>query len=179
MAAILVLGLAAIIWISLPWRVELTTRPVLFMQQDGVTVNWGTNLPAANLLRYGDTPALDEQTIPQTHGLIDVSEGMQRVYLPGEPRERLYYQAFSAGVRTINPTSALKAGEAQSETIQVNFPSLSVAEIKIYRIPVRVFHMKMSIGFPSTDYNQIILISYLGDSFTICNSIGIIVKKFF
>jgi predicted MPP superfamily phosphohydrolase len=122
-AAILVLGLAAIIWISLPWRVELITRPVVFMQADGVTVNWGTNLPAANLLRYGDTPAMAEETIPQTHGLIDVGEGMQRVYLAGETQEMLYFYAFSAGVRKINPASAIKAGEAESETIQVNFPS--------------------------------------------------------
>ena len=120
--AILVLGLAAIIWITLPWRVKFTTRPVVFRQQDGVTVNWGTNLPAANLLQYGNSPDLAEETIPQTHGLIDVGKEMQRVFLPGEPEKSLYFQAYSAGVRTINPTSAIKAGEAESETIQVKFP---------------------------------------------------------
>ncbi len=123
MTAIVVLGLAAIIWISLPWRVEMTTRPVVFMQSNGVTVNWGTNLPAANLLHYGDTPDMAKETIPQTHGLIDVGEGMQPVFLPGETGKSLKFQAYSAGVRTINPTSAVKAGEAESETIQVNFPS--------------------------------------------------------
>lgn len=121
--AILVLGLAAIIWITLPWRVKFTTRPVVFQQQDGVTVNWGTNLPAANLLKYGNSPELAEETIPQTHGLIDVGQEMQRVFLPGEPGESLYFQAYSAGVRTINPTSAIKAGEAESEIVQVKFPA--------------------------------------------------------
>jgi predicted MPP superfamily phosphohydrolase len=121
-AAILVLGLAAILWITLPWRVKFTTRPVVFMQADGVTVNWGTNLSAANYLRYGETHAMTEETTPQTHGLIDVGEGMQRVYLPGERGESLYFQAYSAGIRTINPSSAIKAGEAESEPVQVEFP---------------------------------------------------------
>ncbi|MFN2197009.1 MAG: metallophosphoesterase family protein, partial [Anaerolineales bacterium] len=127
LVAILVLGLAAIIWSTLPWRIELTTRPVVFRQQDGVTVNWGTNLPAANLLRYGNSPDMAEQTIPQSHGLIDVAEEMQRVFLPGEPPESLYFQATSVGVRTINPTSAIKAGEAESEAIQVGFPTADKA----------------------------------------------------
>jgi predicted MPP superfamily phosphohydrolase len=123
LTAILVLGLAAVIWMTLPWCIALTTRPVVFRQQDGVTVNWGTNLPAANLLRYGKSPDMSEQTIPQSHGLIDVADEMQRVFLPGEPSESLYFQATSVGVRTINPASAIKAGEAESETIQVGFPA--------------------------------------------------------
>jgi hypothetical protein len=121
--AILVLGLAAIIWMTLPWHVAFTTRPVVFRWQDGVTVNWGTNLPAANLLKYGKSPDMAEQTIPQSHGLIDVAEEMQRVFLRDKPGRTLYFQAYSAGVRTINPTSALKAGEAESDATQVKFPA--------------------------------------------------------
>jgi predicted MPP superfamily phosphohydrolase len=121
--AILVFGLAVIIWITLPWRIAFTTRPVVFRQQDGVTVNWSTNLPAANLLKYGESPGMTQQTIPQSHGLIDVAEEMQRVFLPGEPPKSLHFQAYSTGVRTINPTSAIKAGDAKSEAIQVGFPS--------------------------------------------------------
>jgi predicted MPP superfamily phosphohydrolase len=126
LTAILVLGLAAIIWMTLPWRLAFTTRPVVFRQQDGVTVNWGTNLPAANLLRYGNSPDMTQQTIPQTHGLIDVSQEMQRVFIPGETTGSLYFQAYSAGVRAINPTSAIKAGEAESEIIQVEFPAANI-----------------------------------------------------
>ena len=127
LAAILVLGLAAILWMTLPWHVKITTHPVVFRWQDGVTVNWGTNLPAANLLRYGKSPDMIQQTIPQSHGLIDVAEEMQRVFLPGEPPESLYFQVTSVGVRTINPTSAIKAGEAESEAIQVGFPAAGQA----------------------------------------------------
>jgi predicted phosphodiesterase len=119
---IVVLGLAAVVWLTQPWRVKIINRPVVFLQQDGVTVNWGTNMPAANLLRFGDTADLEAGVIPQTHGLIDVGAGVQRVFLPRELTGSLYLQATSVGVRRINPTSAIKAGEDVSERIQVNFP---------------------------------------------------------
>jgi predicted phosphodiesterase len=163
LTAILVLGLAAIIWISLPWRLEFTTRPVVFRQQGGVTVNWGTNLPAANLLRYGNTPDMVQQTIPQTHGLIDVADEMQRVFLSGEPTGTLYFQAFSAGVRTINPTSAIKAGESESDTIQVGFPAAGEA---LFLVAFSDIHEQTEIYKQQArqiPWNQVDYALYLGD----------------
>jgi predicted MPP superfamily phosphohydrolase len=148
---------------TLPWRLEFTTRPVVFQQQDGVTVNWGTNLPAANLLRYGKSPDMAQQTIPQTHGLINVSQEMQRVFIPGEATGSLYFQAYSAGVRTINPTSAIKAGEAESDTIQIRFPS---AEEELFLAAFSDIHEQTQIYNQQArqiPWEQVDYALYLGD----------------
>ena len=117
------LALIALVWISLPWQVNFTATPVVFMQQGGVTATWGTNMLSSYKISYGTTEALENSDRPQSHGLRDISEGIASTYLSGQPEgKELYIKVFVDGIRQLKRSSTIKGGQAESPTIQVSFP---------------------------------------------------------
>jgi len=119
----IMLALFALIWISLPWQVNFTALPTVFMQQDGVTAAWGTNMLSSYEIYYGNSPDLNQRKRPQSHGLRDVNEGFSSVFVSGQPiRQNLYIKVFIDGIRQIKRSSTIKGGRAESPMVQVTFP---------------------------------------------------------
>jgi len=120
---IIVLALLALIGISLPWQVNFTALPVIFMQQNGVTSAWGTNMYTTHEIQYGSTPEMVQSERPQSHGLQVTNDGFATAYLPDQPEGRdLYLKVFVDGIRLIRRSSTVKGGKAETPTIQVTFP---------------------------------------------------------
>jgi predicted MPP superfamily phosphohydrolase len=120
---ILILAVVSLIWISLPWQVNFTALPVVFMQQDGVTATWGTNMLSSYAITHGSTPAMEKIDRPQSHGLRDISEGITSAYLPGYPEgQSLYLKVTVDGIRQVKRSSTIKGGQTESPTIKINFP---------------------------------------------------------
>jgi len=121
---IAVLAVCALLWISLPLQVRFDARPAVFMQQDGVTVAWGTNMLSSYAITYGDTPAMGHVSRPQEHGLRVVGEGLGSTFLGGYPTQNreLYFQVTVDGVRQIKRSSSVKGGQTVSPVIHVTFP---------------------------------------------------------
>ncbi len=120
---IISLTLLALVWISLPWQVNFTNLPVIYMQQDGVTAAWGTNMVATHEIRYGSTPEMEQFDRPQIHGLRVVNDGIASAYLPGYPKgQELYLQVYVEGIRQIKRSSTVKGGKAKTPILQITFP---------------------------------------------------------
>jgi hypothetical protein len=123
-AVIVVLILAALVWYALPLRVAFTSRPVVYIQQNGVNVIWGTNMRSVSWLEYGTEAGLGLSLQEQSGGLKVTGDRLQRIFLPLSPgTEDLYLQAHVEGVRDIYPIDAVKAGQAQSEVVHVTLPA--------------------------------------------------------
>jgi predicted MPP superfamily phosphohydrolase len=123
-AILLGLALAAILWRGLPVRVAFTTRPAVFLQQNGVDVIWGTNMRAVSWVDYGPQQALGIYAQEQANGLKVTGDRLQRVFLPLQAgRAELYLRASVEGVRSIYPIDAVKPGQAQGPLIHVNLPA--------------------------------------------------------
>lgn len=123
MILLISLALLALVWISLPWQVAFTALPVVFMQQDGVTVAWGTNMYATHEITYGSTPKMEQHNRPQSHGLLDINDGLASAYLSGYPEGReLYLKVFVDGIRQVKRSSTVKGGKSETPAIQITFP---------------------------------------------------------
>jgi hypothetical protein len=121
--AIITLAIVALIWISLPWQVNFTSLPVIFMQQDGVMAAWGTNMPTTHELQYGSTPEMNHFDRPQIHGLRPINESIASAYLPGQPEgQALFLKIIVNGIRQIKRSSTVKGGKAETPVMQFNFP---------------------------------------------------------
>jgi predicted MPP superfamily phosphohydrolase len=119
-----ILAIAA--WFSLPLKVSIRTQPVVFVQQGGVNVVWETNLRSANRVEYGNSANLGQSTSSQAHGLRELGDHIQRIFIPLQPLPgELYFKAISEGVRSVYPISGAKAGVAESKVQQVKFPQLA------------------------------------------------------
>lgn len=117
------LALAAILWATLPWQVAMVAQPVVFMQPGGATVAWATNMPSASWLEYGSKPELGQRAVSQAHGLLELNDRVQRVFVPLPPDARdLYLRATSEGIGGFNLTNVVKAGRVESEAVHVAFP---------------------------------------------------------
>jgi predicted MPP superfamily phosphohydrolase len=115
--------IAAILWVSLPLRVQMVIQPVVFLHQDGVMVAWETNMESAGSLTYGAQPATDQRVVSQTSGLLDLGDHVQSVFIPSEPTTaNLYFRAASEGIRSLKLATGIHAGQVESELSQVRFP---------------------------------------------------------
>jgi predicted MPP superfamily phosphohydrolase len=124
--AAVIAGLAfiALLWSALPLRVAFTTRPVVYIQQGGVNVIWGTNMRAVSWLDYGQGAGLGSSLQEQSAGLKVTGDQIQRIFLPLPVwKGGLYFQAHVEGVRDIYPIDAVKAGQAQSDIVHVDWPA--------------------------------------------------------
>jgi predicted MPP superfamily phosphohydrolase len=120
---LIVLAFFSLIWISLPWQVNFTALPVVFIQQDGITTAWGTNMLSSYEIHYGTSSDIYQQNQPQSHGLRDVSEDFSSTFLSKQPEGRnLYIKVMIDGIRQIKRSSTIKGGRAESPTIRVTFP---------------------------------------------------------
>ena len=120
---IVMLALLGLIWISLPWKVNFTTQPVVFMQQDGLTAAWGTNMLSSYEISYSSTVAMEQTSQPQEHGLRDISDGFGSAFLPGQPQGKdLFIQVTMDGIRQLKRSSSVKGGTAESPMVQITFP---------------------------------------------------------
>ena len=122
---VVIIGLAfiSLIWISLPWQVSFTAMPVVFLQQDGVTAVWGTNMYTTHEIRFGSTPEMEQSDRPQSHGVQVINDGFAAAYLADQPEGReLYLKVFVDGIRQIRRSSTVKGGKVETPTIQVTFP---------------------------------------------------------
>lgn len=123
-AVIVGLILAALLWAAFPLRVTFTTRPVVYIQQGGVNVIWGTNMRAVSWLDYGSDPSPSSSIQEQSAGLKVTGDHIQRIFLPRPLWEGgLYLQAHVEGVRDIYPIDAVKTGQAQSDIVHVDWPA--------------------------------------------------------
>jgi len=123
-AVIAGLALVALVWSALPLYVTFTGRPVVYIQQDGVNVIWGTNMRSISWLDYGPHAGLGSSVQEQTNGLKVTGDRLQRIFIPlpswtGD----LYLQAHVEGIRDIYPIDAVKAGQAQSDIVHVSWPA--------------------------------------------------------
>ena len=165
-ALIGVLAFSALLWISLPWQVRFDARPAVFMQQDGVTVAWGTNMLSSYAITWGDTPALGNIARPQEHGLRVVGNGLGTAYLAGYPTQsrELYFQVTVDGIRHLKRSSTVKGGQAQSPLIRVTFPPAEddelflVAFSDIHEMNLLYEQLARHIPWEQVDYAL-----YLGD----------------
>ncbi len=158
------LALLALTWISLPWRVNFTALPVVFMQQDGVTAAWGTNMYATHTITYGSTPDMEHSDRPQSHGLLQINDGIASSYLPGYPKgQDLYLQVFVEGIRQIKRSASVKGGQANTPPMQITFPpvddDLYLASFSdIHEINIAYELLAKHIPWEQVDYAL-----YLGD----------------
>jgi acid phosphatase type 7 len=123
-AVIVALAAAALTWNALPLRVDFTSQPVVYFQQDGVNVIWGTNMRSISWVDFGPDEGLGSSAQEQADGLKVTGDRIQGVFLPlpyltGD----LFLQAKVEGVRSIYPINAVKAGTAQSEVVHVTLPA--------------------------------------------------------
>jgi predicted phosphodiesterase len=121
---LILLGASALAWFNLPFRFEFTTRPVVFLQNGGAVVTWGTNMTATGEVNYSldDSPT---QTISsQRFGLKDLGDRIVRVFIPfSSDSISLSFTAASEGIRAIHPISVESTGRLESDTITVPFPA--------------------------------------------------------
>jgi len=123
-AVIAGLALTAIAWSFLPVRVAFTSRPVVFLQQGGVELLWGTNMRAVSWVDYGPDESLRYSIQEQAYGLKVSGDQLQRVFLPLPAlRGDLYLRASVEGLRSIYPIDAVKAGQAQGPLVHVALPA--------------------------------------------------------
>jgi predicted MPP superfamily phosphohydrolase len=122
-AVIIGLILAASIWFALPLRVVNTTHPVVFIQQDGLDVVWGTNMRAVSWLDYGPDANLGSTLQEQEYGLKVIGDQVQSIFLSDELiKKDLFLRTNAEGIRNIYPVDADKAGVVQSEIVQLKLP---------------------------------------------------------
>jgi hypothetical protein len=115
--------LTAGIWFTLPLHVVNTSEPVVFMQQDGFDVVWGTNIRAVSWLSYGPNANLGSTLQDQEHGLKVIGDRVQRIFLPGTlVGKDLFLRTNAEGIRNIFPIDADKAGVVQSKIVQLKLP---------------------------------------------------------
>lgn len=162
--AVAILLLAPGAWNFLPLRVAIVTAPVVFVQQDGLVVAWGTNMRSTSRVDYGPDPLLGRSASNQVHGLKVLGERLQQVYVPGlSLTGSLYFRASSQGVFSVLPSFAIQRGKAESEVLQVDFPNpddgLSfVAFSDLHE--QRSLHRRMA---TQIDWAQMEMVVYLGD----------------
>jgi len=117
------LAFVALIWISLPWQVNFTALPVVFMQQDGVMVAWGMNMYATHEIQYGSTPEMENFDRPQAHGLRPIDDGIGTAYLSGQSEgQDLFLKVSVKGIRQIKRSSTVKGGSTETPVMQFSFP---------------------------------------------------------
>jgi predicted MPP superfamily phosphohydrolase len=118
------LVMSAAIYSFLPARVANTSRPVVFFQQDGLEVVWGTNMPAAGWVDFGLDATLGDTRQEQVDGLKVIGDRIQQVFLPmSAAGENLFLRTGAEGIRNIHPIDADKAGQVNSPTLQVDLPN--------------------------------------------------------
>lgn len=118
------LGLAALIWWSLPWQTTILSGPLVLVNRGGVNAVWQTNMRASASVRYGTGESLANTSTSQVFGLKTLNDGIQSAAIPLLPvGSNLSVQAVSEGVKDIFPISAVKAGVAQSAPVTVPFPA--------------------------------------------------------
>jgi predicted MPP superfamily phosphohydrolase len=116
-------AILVLVWISLPWQVNFTALPVMFLQQDGVTVAWGTNMYSTHEIQYGSTPEMEFSKRPQAHGLRSISDGIASTYLPGQPKDQeLYLKVSVDGLRHLRRSSSVKGGKVETPVLQFEIP---------------------------------------------------------
>ena len=118
-----VLGLAAALWLSLPWRAAILSDPLVFITRGGVSAVWQTNMRATSGVIYGTGNALDGLQTSQVFGLKVLNSRIQSALIPLLPAgQTLRLQAVSEGVKAFFAGSAIKAGTARSQVVEVPFP---------------------------------------------------------
>lgn len=124
MGLLTLLATSALAWTLLPLRVRLTSEPVVFLQEGGVVVAWGTNMRATGEVTYHLDGQPEQTASNQTDGLRNLGEQIVRVAIPLEDLPAsMELTASSEGIRAIHPTSVIQAGEAHSEMVRVAFPA--------------------------------------------------------
>lgn len=119
-----VLGLAAALWLSLPWRAAILSDPLVFITRGGLSAVWQTNMRASARVIYGTGSALDGTQTSQLFGLKVLNSHIQSALIPLLPAgQTLRLQAVSEGVKGFFAGSAIKAGTARSQVIEVPFPA--------------------------------------------------------
>jgi predicted MPP superfamily phosphohydrolase len=164
-AVVLGLALVAVVWSFLPVRVAITTRPVVFLQQGGANVIWGTNMRGISWVDYGPDEAIGNSIQEQAYGLKVTGDQLQRVFLPLQAgNQDFFLRANVLGVRSIYPIDAIQAGEAHSPVIDVKMPpgagdSLSVVAFSdLHESNALYARLAEQIDWPQMD-----LAVYLGD----------------
>jgi acid phosphatase type 7 len=121
---ILLLTVSALIWLNLPFSLKFTSRPVVFLRENGIVVTWGTNMTATGKVEYSLDGQPTEKIMNQTHGLKDIGDRVVRVFIPLQHSPTsMSLTAFSEGIKAIRPTSVDKSGKASSATISIPFPA--------------------------------------------------------
>lgn len=115
--------ITSLVWVSLPWTIRMTSAPIAIINGSGVSLVWGTNMPAVSHIDYGPTDTLGASRGSQSDGLAVISDRIQQVSLPWDLTEDLYFEAASLGVKALFPTSAVTFGPAESGLVQVPFPA--------------------------------------------------------
>ena len=117
------LGLAAVLWWSLPWQTTILSEPLVFIGRGGVNAVWQTNMRASAQVLYGTGGALDGSQVSQAFGLKVLNSRIQSALIPLLPAgQSLRLQAVSEGVKELFPISAVKTGKALSQVVEVPFP---------------------------------------------------------
>jgi predicted MPP superfamily phosphohydrolase len=113
---------AGLIWITLPWQLRIVNQPVALIRSEGVSLVWGTNMPAASRVTFGNSEALGSSAASSSNGLIDISDSLQQVSIPWSFTEDLYIRASSEGIKALFPTSAIQFRPEESQTVVIPFP---------------------------------------------------------
>jgi predicted MPP superfamily phosphohydrolase len=120
---IAVLVISALVWLSLPWQVQFTAEPVVFIQPGGVSVSWSTNMDSISRVNFGTTSEMDEVAVQQSDGILDINDVIQTVFIPmAQTSGDLYFQAVSTGIRSFDITNSITANTISSEALQVHLP---------------------------------------------------------
>jgi len=120
---IALLGIIALVWLSLPWKLRITQQPVVFIQSGGVSISWATNMNSISQVDYGSSSEMGETAVRQSDGLLDVNNVIQTVFIPMvETSGDLYFQASSQGVRNFELTNVVTTGEVSSQPLEVHLP---------------------------------------------------------
>jgi hypothetical protein len=122
---VVLLAMSALVWLNLPFSLKLTSRPAVFLRDNGAVVVWGTNMAATGEV----ADSLDGRPIAEitnrTNGLKDIGDRVIRVFIPLQyTPSSISLTAVSEGMKAIHPTSVDKAGKTSSETISVPFPAI-------------------------------------------------------
>lgn len=117
------LAVSALIWRSLPLQFELTSQPVIFLQDGGAVVTWGTNMTATGEVEYSLDGEPTQTITNQTHGLRNLGDGIVRIFVPFQLAPlSMNLTAISEGIRALRPTSVNKTDKVASENISIQFP---------------------------------------------------------
>jgi predicted MPP superfamily phosphohydrolase len=115
---------SALVWFNRPYNIQFTSKPAVFLRDNGVVVAWGTNMTSTGEVEYSLGGQPSQAIVNQTFGLKDLGDGIVRVFLPfSSAPVSMEFRAASEGIKAVQSISVKNIGEVQSETITIPFPA--------------------------------------------------------